>query len=344
LHLKLDSKEAKRQIEALSGDPNSVETFQVFYPHKNAPREEIEALGFGYYENGEPKPGTYRIGTFDKYEAWLEHYNNLGCGVYIMVNKGDNKGRRANNVTKVRALFAEDDNGQQLEYSTLPPNLVIQSKKGEHCYWLLDDNQSISDFSLSQQTLISHFACDIHCKDVCRVLRLAGAWYVSDLNNPFQIKITHLDVTRKHTMSEIVAAYPAKTEIRTYVSTPEDLVKYESALAGSSLESREEQAVSYVQKYPPLISGFGERANRTLTLAARVYHEYGILDEAKTYEILKRWNSNSPDPWSENELRNFVHNAANFSGHAAGRRLLESKSIVSPESADWLENVFGQGE
>lgn len=340
MRLNPNKQEALKHIEALSGDPNSRETFQVVYSNKDATEEELRQLGLGQYSNGQIKAGTFRTGTLEQWFDWLVQYNNLGCGIYIMVNKGDGKGRKAANVQAVRALFAEDDTGQQLDYSPLQPNLVIQSKKGDHAYWLLDNNQKVENFSIAQQTLISHHGCDIKCKDICRVLRLSGFFHVGDPANPFQIKIKHLDTLRKHTMAEIVDAYPAKQLIKTYEPSQEDLQQYQNALAGTTPEDRAAQALVYIQKYQPLVSGFGERANRTLTLAARVYFEYGILDENKTYDLLKRWNANSPDGWTEHELRGFIRNASNFTGHAVGKALQHNQASVSPEAAEWLETAF----
>ena len=340
--LKFNKLEAKRHIEALSGNPNSIETFQVVYSNKHPTESELRNLNFGTYPNGQLKAGTFRTGTLDSWSEWLEYQNNQGCGIYIMVNRGDGKGRKASNITAIRALFAEDDLGQTLDFNiNVKPNLIIQSKKGTHNYFLLQSGQKILDFSLAQQTLISHFNCDMACKDICRVLRLAGAWHVGDINNPLEIKITHLDTTAKrYTTTDIVSAYPAKAPIRAYEPTAVDIAQYEASLAGTSPDERITQAIAFVQKYPPLISGFGERANKTLAIAARVYHEFGILDESKTFDILKRWNSNSPDPWTENELRGFIHNAAGFSGHAPGKALIQNRTVVSPDAAGWLVDTF----
>lgn len=49
-------------------------------------------------------------GTFDEHHDKLLELNAQGAGVFVTINKTDGKGRKAENIVDVRALWQEDDN------------------------------------------------------------------------------------------------------------------------------------------------------------------------------------------------------------------------------------------
>ena len=48
-------------------------------------------------------------GTIDQLGLALTKLNDAGAGIFMMVNAGDGRGRKAENVTRVRAVFADFD-------------------------------------------------------------------------------------------------------------------------------------------------------------------------------------------------------------------------------------------
>ena len=59
--------------------------------------------------------------------------NGNGAAVWVMVNAGDGKGRRAENVTRVRAVFADLDGAplQPVMACELEPHCVVESSEGQ---------------------------------------------------------------------------------------------------------------------------------------------------------------------------------------------------------------------
>jgi len=113
--------------------------------------------------------------------ARLTHLNNKGAGIFMMINEGDGKGRKASNVVSVRALFLDlDENGAErlntIYQQDFPkPRLVVQSSPGKfHVYWLLNKTLSLDQFKQCQQALIERFGGDPSVNDLPRVLRLPG--------------------------------------------------------------------------------------------------------------------------------------------------------------------------
>ena len=80
-------------------------------------------------------------GDFDQHCAALGTRNSRGAGVFFMVNEGDGKGRKKENVSRVRSVFVDLD-GAPLEpvtQATLKPHITLESSPGRyHAYWLVD--------------------------------------------------------------------------------------------------------------------------------------------------------------------------------------------------------------
>jgi hypothetical protein len=119
---------------------------------------------------------TIRHGSIEKYATHLTRLNERGAGVFLMVNRGDGRGRRTANVTAVRALFVDLD-GAPLEpvmAAPIQPHLVVETSPGRwHAYWLVD-GVPLESFSHLQVQLAKMFNADPSVKDVCRVMRVPG--------------------------------------------------------------------------------------------------------------------------------------------------------------------------
>lgn len=85
---------AARFIEALTGGEEIEVTFQTFT------------------EGGASQiPPRILHGRLGSLWEQLDHSNANGHGVFAMVNAGDGRGRAAQNVVALRALFTDDDGG-----------------------------------------------------------------------------------------------------------------------------------------------------------------------------------------------------------------------------------------
>lgn len=118
-------------------------------------------------------------GTLAEHAAELTRLNNLGAGIFVVVNETDLTGRKAENVTAVRALFVDfDDAGtsplQIIETLVPAPHIVVESSPGKaHAYWLVSDCE-LGNFTRAQAALAAHLGGDPVVKDLSRVMRLPG--------------------------------------------------------------------------------------------------------------------------------------------------------------------------
>lgn len=110
----------------------------------------------------------------------LAALDRQGAGVFVTVNKTNGSGRRAANITAVRALFADfdtvDDDRPALlqELCTLPPSILVESSAAKHhAYWLVDD-LPLDRFTEAQKAIIGLLGSDAAVHDLPRVMRLPG--------------------------------------------------------------------------------------------------------------------------------------------------------------------------
>jgi hypothetical protein len=130
-------------------------------------------------------------GTTADNASTLQDLNQRGAGIFVMVNRGDGEGRKASNVTQVRAVFVDiDEDGatQLAKLDVLPlqqqPRLVIESSPGKYqCYWLLDGELPLDRFKDVQHLFADRWGGDRSICDLPRVLRVPGFYH--NKNTPF---------------------------------------------------------------------------------------------------------------------------------------------------------------
>jgi RecA-family ATPase len=117
-------------------------------------------------------------GPLDKYWRKLVNLNNNRVGVYVTINETDGKGRKRENVERVRALFVDLDGAPltPVMRSEPKPHIVVESSPGRfHVYWLVNDVK-LEQFEDLQRALAERFGGD-RVVDLPRVLRLPGFFH-----------------------------------------------------------------------------------------------------------------------------------------------------------------------
>lgn len=115
-------------------------------------------------------------GPLEEHQDALADLNAEGAGVFVAINQTDGKGRRKENITRVRALFVDLD-GAPLEpvlADENPPHVVVETSPGRwHAYWRVADC-GLNQCEPALKSLIGKFGADPACSDRSRVMRLPG--------------------------------------------------------------------------------------------------------------------------------------------------------------------------
>lgn len=214
----IDLTQAARFLAVLDPRPDARFTFQTF----------AERDGTA----GGAKLNKILHGTLAENAPALTRLSGLGAGVFFTVNETDGKGRKAENITRVRAVFLDFDNAdtnalELIELLRPLPHIAVESSPGKaHAYWLVSDC-SLEQFSPMQSALASEysaFGSDPKIHDLPRVMRLPG--FIHRKGTPFQTRIVRITDAPPYTLAEIKAglfqggAAKAKPQAPTATPTP----------------------------------------------------------------------------------------------------------------------------
>jgi putative DNA primase/helicase len=186
--LNVDLGEARRFLDAL--DPGGIFAFQTFPDGEDA--------------TGAPWIAT---GALDNHAGRLIAANRQGLGVFVTINETDGRGRKTENVIRVRAVFVDLD-GSPLEPAQeceLPPHIIVESSPGRfHAYWLVD-GLPLDEFSTIQKCIASLLHGDPHVHDLPRVMRLPGFFHLK--GEPFRTRLIELDDAPPYSADEVRQAF-----------------------------------------------------------------------------------------------------------------------------------------
>lgn len=180
-----DLEEAKRFLSIIEPDSDAF-TFQTFDDT----------------ERKDPKLARVLHGTLEQHAAELKRLSAQGAGAFVTINATDGKGRKAENIAAVRAVFVDLDGAPlgPVERYEHPPHAIIATSPGRyHAYWRTT-GMELAQFEGAQRALIEKFDADPSVKDLPRVMRLPG--FCHQKGEPFLVHIAS---------TSDVPSYPAST-------------------------------------------------------------------------------------------------------------------------------------
>lgn len=156
-----------------------------------------------------------RHGTFEKFSDDLASQNRKGAGVFVTVNETDGKGRKAENIVRIRAVWQDDDNGFEGELP-LEPTLEVETSPGKfHRYWVIDPEygeMSFETFDAVMSVLVGKYGSDPNAKDRSRVLRLPGSMHMK--NTPGHLVKIVGGSKERYPAEVIVSAFLERSDTR----------------------------------------------------------------------------------------------------------------------------------
>lgn len=187
-----DHNEARRLLSLIAGEGRM--TFQT-----------VQENG------GQKRAGLNRVlhGTFEQMRVRLDSLNHDGAGVFFMVNEGDCEGRKASNVLRIRAVFADLDGAplQPVLDGALRPHAIVETSPGKfHVYWRVD-GLPIDSFKPVQQAIARRFHGDKKVSDPNRVARLPGFQHRKG-KDPFLSRLVDTWDGAPYSATAITAEFP----------------------------------------------------------------------------------------------------------------------------------------
>jgi len=159
---------ARAFLSLLTSNDNSPLTWQLLDDKKNG------------------LPARILHGSFADLAPTLKAFNNMGYGIFLMINAGDGQSRTNASTTRVRALFADLDGAPIENITRLPvaPSFIIATSPNRfHVYYLT--NCELPEFSQLQKNLAAQLDSDPSINDLARVMRVPG--FLHQKGDPFLV-------------------------------------------------------------------------------------------------------------------------------------------------------------
>jgi hypothetical protein len=113
-------------------------------------------------------------GSLEQHFETLAGLSAQGAGIFVTINETDGCYRKAENITRIRAVFVDTDGAPQAPVRDASPHIIVESSPGNyHDYWLVEDCP-LEDFKPAQKKLAATYDTDKSVNDLPRVMRLPG--------------------------------------------------------------------------------------------------------------------------------------------------------------------------
>jgi putative DNA primase/helicase len=199
-----------------------------------------------------------------------------GAGAFVCVNATDLKGRKAENVTEVRAVWAELDGDAPASFP-IEPTLTVETSPGRmHAYWAAS-GLTRDEHAAVMERMVAEHGSDPGAKDVARVLRLAGLPHQKDRSRPHKVRITGCG-GRHYSRDELLTAFPpvARATTAPAARTPPPIDVVRDALRSVPADDR-------------------ETWRRVL---AALKHDYGLAGK----ELAADWSATCAEKWDPRDF------------------------------------------
>jgi hypothetical protein len=167
---------------------------------------------FTYQSVGEGKQkGNHSLtrilhGSLQERMAELVALNNCGAGVFVTINETDGRGRKTENIIRVRSIWQDEDDGYSGSFP-LPPSMVVSSSPGKfQRYWWANDLPR-EDFKALMDVMVDKYGSDKRALGINRVLRLPGFFHHKA--DPYLVTIPEASGVR-YSADELLRAFPPR--------------------------------------------------------------------------------------------------------------------------------------
>jgi hypothetical protein len=185
---------ALAHIRALTGDADTPVTLQ-FFDDSEAKRGNMAAVVHGCVRDLWPD---------------IERRQRAGAGVYVTVNQTDLKGRKGDNITAGRAVWADDDHQRGAVRADWPitPHLTIETSPGKFHYYWRTHTSELDQLENVVKGIAATHATDANATGRARVLRLAGTMHLKDPAHPFLVRVVSTSEAPAYAWPQVCAAFP----------------------------------------------------------------------------------------------------------------------------------------
>jgi hypothetical protein len=219
----------------------------------------------------------------------LIELNLRGAGIFAMMNEGDGKGRKAENVLKVRGVFADLDGAplQPALNAPLRPHMIVETSHGRyHVCWLVDGVPK-KRFRSIQAALAKRYGGDPSVTDLSRVMRVPGFYHMK--REPFLVTLRECNDHDPYSYDEFMTAM--NLDLATDASDYSNQAKVTNGVIGDGLR------------------------NNTLASVGGFLRRKGLSADNIESTLVEINRNACEEPLSESEIRNVARSMGRYTNN-----------------------------
>jgi hypothetical protein len=161
-------------------------TFQTFPEHEGLPGKLIRQVSV--------KQDQYPFDVNPTIESipvniiqGLEKLNSMKACISLTINETDGKGRKKENIKRVRACWADMDGVPLPKTWEEEPSIIVETSPGRYHVYYLTDDVPLESFKTLQEGIAQYFGSDPQNNDLTKCLRMPGFYHQK--KEPFLVRI-----------------------------------------------------------------------------------------------------------------------------------------------------------
>ncbi len=189
-----------------------------------------------------------RHGSLEECDPWLSAKNDAGAGIFVTINETDFKGRKAANIVRCRAVWADFDDGRPDTVDRLialhtPPSIIVKTSPDNfHAYWPVT-GLTREEFPTLQKRVSAQLGSDEKVNDLPRVMRLPGYLHRKTANaHPVSLVLLSEKTYSRDELFEQFAAAPIEPREPETASPTSGMNRYAAAALKSACSTIENAA------------------------------------------------------------------------------------------------------
>lgn len=266
------------------------------------------------------------VAQLPRTEEFVRLAINEHLNVYVGVaERAHVNGRQLRDCSELWALFVdidfkavtEEDAHAALAAFPIPPDMIVATGGGWHCYWLLRDPIDLtSDNVLARQVLRAlaiKIGGDLGAATPERILRVPDTLNYK-YSPPRQVSVVQAPNGHTHDLADILSVLGPLPR----VAAPKASVPFSHKL---TVEQRIKAAKTWLEDQVPAVEGNGGDAwTYQVCCSVAIGHDLSIEDSLLA---LPEWNARCTPPWAPEDLTQKLKNAIKYAEGTRGERLRE---------------------
>ena len=214
LDARFDFDTAKRFIELIRGDANTLMQFRAL-PKSQEAKRRFESLT----SDERTKKRRNYPGRLSELAPRLQRMNKSGHAIFVALNEFDGNGRKKENLVAAHVIPLDLDGGPLPDNWQIQPHWIQETSLGRYqCFFVIDRTTDIAAVEDVARRLASNYGGDPAVFDATHVFRMPGFYHQK--GKPFRVKSlleNEFEPTRKLSDFEFLPALPKRDSAMTTV-------------------------------------------------------------------------------------------------------------------------------